>query len=294
MYLAQVIARQGKTFIVEDDQGRHHNCHARTSAIDAVCGDRVECNEISQSKHVIEKILARKNQITRIDNFKREKTLAANIDHMIIVVAATPALSSTLIDKYLVCARLNQCKVTIAINKAELLNAQQINIKVLEDVYQNLVDHFIITSAKLGYGIQALRTVIGNENTILVGQSGVGKSSLINRLLHSNQIKVGTLSKTIQQGKHTTTNAYAHNINQHGKIIDSPGVRTFMPIFTDKQQVISGFEEFLEHIKYCKFTNCLHINEPNCAIQNQVTQGNIKQSRYNSYIELIKEVECIL
>ena len=291
MYLAQVIARQGKTFIVEDEQGQQHQCHARSSAIDAVCGDRVECVATTDSKHVIEKIRERKNQITRIDNFKREKTLAANIDHMIIVMAATPAFSTLLIDKYLACAQINQCKATLVINKAELLNSHDVDINGLENTYKELVDHFIVASAKLGYGIQALRNVIANEITILVGQSGVGKSSLINRLLRKNLIKVGELSKSIQQGKHTTTNAFAHNINQHGKIIDSPGVRTFMPIFQNTQQVMRGYKEFLPHINHCKFSDCQHINEPGCAIKAEVEKGNIMQTRYQSYLENIEEVK---
>lgn len=290
MYLAQVIARQGKTFIVEDVQGQQHNCHVRTSALDAVCGDKVECEAKTENDHVIEKILERKNQITRIDNFKREKTLAANIDHMIIVVAATPAFTMTLIDKYLACAQLNHCKATLVINKAELLSKHNVEINTLESTYQSLVDNIIVSSAKLGYGIQALRKVIGNENTILVGQSGVGKSSLINRLLNNNQIKVGELSENIQQGKHTTTNAYAHNINNSGKIVDSPGVRTFTPIFKDSKQVMLGYKEFLSHINHCKFTDCHHTNEPKCAIKIEVANGNIKQSRYASYLENIQEL----
>lgn len=291
MYLAQVIARQGNTFIVENEQGQQHHCHARSNALDAVCGDYVKCNATSESRDVIENICERKNKIARIDNFKREKILAANIDHIIIVVAATPAFSTLLIDKYLACAHINKCKTTLTLNKAELLNANHVDVNLLENTYKGLTDNFIITSAKLGYGIQSLRKVIANENTILVGQSGVGKSSLINCLLHDNHIKVGELSASIQQGKHTTTNAFAHSINQHGKIIDSPGVRTFMPIFKNTQEVMLGYKEFLPHIKHCKFSDCQHINEPKCAIKSEVDKGIIKQSRYQNYLQIIQEVK---
>lgn len=291
MYLAHVIARQGKTFIVEDKHGEQHTCHPRSKSVDAVCGDNVECEHKAQSKDVIEKICPRKNQITRIDNFKREKTIAANIDHIIIVVAAAPTFSTSLIDKYLACAQLNNCKATLAINKAEKLIDNDVDISELENLYNNLVDNFIITSAKLGYGIQTLRQALSNETSILVGQSGVGKSSLINRLLNNNNIKIGELSENIQQGKHTTTNAFAHNINDYGKIIDSPGVRTFMPIFKSLQEVMLGYSEFLPYIGHCKFSDCQHTNEPDCAIKAAVEKNIIHKERYNSYLENMHEMK---
>lgn len=291
MYLAHVIARQGKTFIVEDEHGEQHACHARSKSVDAVCGDNVECETKNQSKDVIEKICARENQITRIDNFKREKTIAANVDHIIIVVAAAPAFSTLLIDKYLACAQLNKCKATLVINKAEMLNNNNVDIAGLESTYKNLVENFIIASAKLGYGIQTLRVALANETSILVGQSGVGKSSLINRLLNNNNIRVGELSENIQQGKHTTTNAFAHNINNSGRLIDSPGVRTFMPIFKDVKQVMLGYREFLPHLGNCKFSDCQHINEPQCAIKTAVEKNIIQSERYQSYLANIEEVK---
>ena len=291
MYLAHVIARQGKTFIVEDAHGEQHSCHARSKSIDAVCGDNVECERKDHSKDVIKNICSRKNQITRVDNFKREKTIAANIDHIIVVIAATPAFSTSLIDKYLACAQLNNCKTTLVINKAEMLKDYNINISELERLYKELVDYFIVTSAKLGYGMQTLRQALSNETSILVGQSGVGKSSLINRLLNNNNIKIGELSENIQQGKHTTTNAFAHNINDNGRLIDSPGVRTFMPIFKDSKEVMLGYSDFLPYIGHCKFSDCQHTNEPDCAIKDAVEKNIIHKERYNSYLENMHEVK---
>jgi ribosome biogenesis GTPase len=291
MYLAHVIARQGKTFIVEDEHGEQHACHARSKSVDAMCGDNVECEKKDQSKDVIEKICERRNQITRIDNFKLEKTIAANIDHMIVVIAAAPTFSTSLIDKYLACALLNDCKATLVINKAEMLNDNHVDISKLENTYKDLVENFIIVSAKLGYGIQTLREALSNETSILVGQSGVGKSSLINRLLNNNNIRVGELSENIQQGKHTTTNAFAHSINDSGRLIDSPGVRTFMPIFKEVKQVMLGYREFLPYLGDCKFSDCKHINEPQCAIKTAVEKNIIQSERYQSYQANIEEVK---
>lgn len=290
-YQAQVISRQGKSYIVEDTLGSTHKCHVRSNSMEAVCGDNVECLTQSQSLDVIQKIQPRINQITRIDNFQREKTLAANINHLLIVIAAKPAFSTLTIDKYLACANLIKCEVSIIVNKAELLTEASIDITELEKTYQPLTKNFIVASAKLGYGMMNIRNAIGDSNSILVGQSGVGKSSIINRLLNNTQIKVATLSSNIQQGKHTTSNAHAHNINTHGKIIDSPGVRTFMPTFKDIQTVMLGFSEFLPYLSECKFNNCQHVEEPHCAIKDLVESGNIQSSRYNNYLSIYNELK---
>ena len=290
MYEARVIARQGKTYIAEDINKLQHKCHARSQAIDAVCGDRVQCSSQNQSFDAIEQILPRNNQITRIDNFNREKTLAANIDHMFIVIAAKPEFSTLLIDKYLACAQLNACKASLIINKAELLREHDINIQSLEDIYSKVTEHIFICSAKLGFGISKIRQALDNEMSILVGQSGVGKSSIINRLLYNTNIKVGSLSEGIQQGRHTTTTAFAHSINSNGKIIDSPGVRSFTPMFSVKDKIINGFREFAAIKEPCKFNNCTHINEPGCAIKNAVDQNRINPSRYASYVSIYSEM----
>ena len=290
MYNALVISRQGKNYIVEDDYGQQHICHARTNANDAVCGDIVDCESIQDSQDVITLIRTRKNQLTRLDNFNREKTVAANVDHMLIVIAPLPIYSTSLIDKYLACAQLNNCKTTLVVNKAELLFQNDIDIIGLESTYDELTDNLIVVSAKLGYGIQQLRNILSNEISIFVGQSGVGKSSLINSILNNTNIKTGELSDHIQQGKHTTTNAYAHTINSQGKLIDSPGVRSFIPIFKSREEVMYGYKEFLPYIGQCKFSDCQHINEPQCAVKSAVRLNIIKQSRYQSYLDNISNL----
>ena len=290
MYLARIIARQGKTYIVEDQSHQQHQCHARSQTMEAVCGDHVHCLRQHNSHDVIEEILPRRNQITRVDNFKRKKTLAANIDHIFIVISPTPEFSLLLIDKYLACARVSHCKASIIINKSELIHDYRINLNQLESIYVNLVEYFIAMSAKLGYGISTLCKALHNDTSILVGQSGVGKSSIINRLMNNNDIKVMPVSDQIQQGRHTTSNAYAYRVNDGGKIIDSPGVRTFTPAFTSTEELITGFAEFEAFAGKCKFNDCLHINEPGCAIRHAVDENIIHSSRYQSYLQMSKEL----
>ncbi len=290
MYEARVIARQGNQYIVEDLKNDQHHCHPRSKAIDAVCGDIVDCVAQNQSLDTIEAIHPRVNQITRLDNFNREKTLAANIDHLLIVIAPIPEYSLILIDKYLACAELIQCKASLIINKCELSQATNTDINLLESIYQDVCANIFVTSAKLGYGIAQLRQTLSSGYSILTGQSGVGKSSLINRLLNSNKIKVADLSGQIQQGTHTTSHAQAYSIGQNGKIIDSPGVRAFTPIFEDGSNVMLGFKEFQSYIHKCKFNNCMHINEPNCAVKNAVNQKYIRLERYRNYQTIFKEL----
>lgn len=291
MYAARVIARQGKHYIVEDITGEQHQCHARSKAIEAVCGDIVNCTAQAQSLDAIESIETRTNQITRLDNFNREKTLAANVDHVLIVVAAIPEFTLSFIDKYLICAELIKCKSSLIINKCELLNQNNVDINRLQLIYNEICANIIVTSAKLGYGISQLRNILSAEYSIMVGQSGVGKSSLINRLLYTNQIKVADLSGQIQQGTHTTSNTWAHSIGKQGKIIDSPGVRSFTPLFRNSSEIMLGFKEFLPYIDKCKFNNCMHIEEPNCAIKEAVDSGHVHQQRYDSYRTIYKELE---
>ena len=290
MYEARVIARQGSQYIVEDTNGRQHQCHPRSKTIDAICGDIVDCATQTQSIDTIENIHTRTNQITRVDAFKRKKTLAANVDHIIIVIAPVPAFNLVFVDKYLACAELIQCKASLVLNKCELANAENADIVELESIYKNLCNNIIVTSAKLGYGISQLRQLLANTYGILVGQSGVGKSSLINRLLHSNKIKVADLSDQIQQGTHTTSQAQAYNLGNTGKIIDSPGVRSFMPVFEDCSKVMLGFKEFLLYRNKCKFNNCLHVDEPHCAVKQAVEQKYIHPERYQSYRTILNEI----
>ena len=290
MYEARVIARQGNQYIVEDLKNNQHHCHPRSKAIDAVCGDLVDCVSHKQSLDTIESIHPRVNQITRLDNFSREKTLAANIDHLLIVIAPIPEYSTMLIDKYLACAELIQCKASLIINKCELLRANKADINMLESIYKDVCVNIFVTSAKLGYGVAQLRQTLHTDYSILAGQSGVGKSSLINRLLFSNEIKVADLSEQIQQGTHTTSHAQAYSIGQKGKIIDSPGVRAFTPNFADGSKVMLGFKEFQSYIHKCKFNNCMHIDEPHCAVKNAVEQKYIRPERYQNYQTIFKEL----
>lgn len=291
MYEARVIARQGNQYIVEDLEYNQHYCHPRSKTIDAVCGDIVDCVTQEQSLDTIEAIRPRVNQITRLDNFNREKTLAANIDHLLIVIAPVPEYSLMLIDKYLACAELIQCKASLILNKCELSQLKGVDINLLESIYKNLCKNIFVTSAKLGYGIEQLRKTLKSDYSILAGQSGVGKSSLINRLRYSNEIKVADLSEQIQQGAHTTSHAQAYSIGHSGKIIDSPGVRTFTPVFEDCSNVMSGFKEFQPYLHQCKFNNCMHIEEPNCAIKKAVDSGYVHLQRYKNYRTIYKELE---
>lgn len=277
--------------MVETEDSEQHLCHVRSKALETICGDRVICQRQHQSLDVIESIQSRDNQITRLDNFNRQKTVAANIDHMLIVVAALPEFSSLIVDQYLACASLIRCKASLIVNKAELAYSQSMDVNQISKTYQPLCEQVIFVSAKLGYGLQNLRHLLNDDYAIMVGQSGVGKSSLINRLLNTQQIKVSALSDGIQQGMHTTSHASAYDVGL-GKIVDSPGVRSFTPIFAKEDRIVDGFREFADFSGDCKFSNCEHLKEPHCAVKEAVDKGLIMASRYSNYQTLHEQHSC--
>ena len=210
---------------------------------------------------------------------------------MLIVVDPLPEFSSLIVDQYLACASLIHCKASLIINKSELAHTQALDVNQITQTYEPLCQQVLFVSAKLGYGLQGLRQLLNDDYAIMVGQSGVGKSSLINRLLNTQEIKVSALSDSIQQGMHTTSNASAYDIGS-GKIIDSPGVRSFSPIFAKEDRIVDGFREFSNFAVDCKFSNCEHLKEPHCAVKEAVDNGLITPSRYLNYQTLHDQHTC--
>ena len=283
-----VIINYGKNQLVEDSSGDIYRCVARRGLPQIVCGDAVEWQTTGNNSGVIETLQPRRTVLYRADGNDSQRPLVANIDQLIIEAALEPALDYFLIDKYCIAAELAQTEPLIIINKADLLqDKERERIESLIREYRLIGYTALLTSALKNTGIEAFADRLAGKTSVLVGQSGVGKSSLIKRLLPDREIAVGKLSEASGLGKHTTTSTTLYHLPQGGHLIDSPGVRDFHLGKVAENELGNGFREFRPYLGQCKFNDCRHLSEPGCAIQAAVAEGNILERRMQSYRQLM-------
>jgi len=294
-----VIAHYGQTIDVESldenfesDQSEKniYRCHVRANVDTLVTGDEVVWRAGTDNKGVIETRLDRHSLLQRPDNYGLLKPVAANIDRIIIVVATEPTPYADLIDRYLVAAETLNIKPALLFNKNDLINEDnRSKIDDLFNAYTKLGYEVLRTSAnEYQHCESTLLDWLRNYTSVFVGQSGVGKSSLIRSILGDQSIKVGPLSEQSRQGTHTTTTAKLFHIPSDGKteggrIVDSPGIREFGLWHINEQELLEGFIELRPYIGYCRFRDCKHNKEPNCAILEAQESSKISQQRMASY-----------
>ncbi len=260
-------------------------------------GDEVdfEVNELEDQQGIIKNILPRKNYIVRksINLSKRSHILAANIDHVyLIVTLIAPETTTGFIDRFLVTAEAYHIPVTLLFNKVDIFPESELDI--LEDFKKTYTDigyRCINISAINNENIAFLKDEIDQKKVMFGGHSGVGKSTLVNALDSSIHIKTKSVSSHHLSGQHTTTFAEMHKLVSGGYIIDTPGIRAFGLIDFDKNILSHYFPEMSTLLNNCKFSNCQHINEPNCSIKNAVENGEISQSRYHNYVQMHEDDE---
>jgi len=283
-----VVINYGKNQLVEDSSGDIYRCVARRGLPQIVCGDKVEWQTTGNNSGVIEALQPRRTVLYRADGNDSQRPLVANIDQLIIEAALEPALDYFLIDKYCIAAELAQTEPLIIVNKADLLqDKERERIESLIEEYRRIGYTALLTSALKNTGIEAFADRLAGKTSILVGQSGVGKSSLIKRLLPDREIAVGKLSAASGLGKHTTTSTTLYHLPQGGHLIDSPGVRDFHLGKVDASELGYGFHEFRPYLGECRFNDCRHLSEPGCAIQAAVADGSILERRMQSYRQLM-------
>jgi len=287
----RIIAHYGANLDVEDEQGKVHHCLTRANLPGLVCGDRVIWQQTGEGLGVISSLIPRTNLLARPNYNKQLKPVAANIDQILIVAAPQPALDEDLINRYLVAAELTAIEPILVINKTDLLNTQERH-KLEEQlaVYGQIGYSTIFTSTKQKHGLDNLIRHLMDKTSIFVGQSGVGKSSLIKTFIPDDSIRVGELSQATGLGKHTTSVTVLYHLPSGGSIIDSPGVREFGLGHVSQAQVTEGFVEFKPFIGLCKFKDCKHLHEPGCAIKHAVETQQITQQRYDSYLRVVKSL----
>jgi len=276
-----VITRYGQHLLVEAESGELYQCTGRRNIELSVAGDQVIFQIIGNDEGVVTALLERDNLLRR-----SQKVIAANIDQLWLVVAIEPHYQFELIDRYLVVAENAELPINIVVNKIELSQKMD-QIKYDFSMYESAGYSVHYLSVEEQTNIAELKALLNDKTHIFLGQSGVGKSSLINELIPDLNLRVNEISTKSKLGKHTTTNTTLYHIPSGGDLIDSPGIREFqLDDLTDKE-ILSGFREFKPFIGQCKFRNCAHINEPNCAIKQAVESGEIHIQRYQNYLNLI-------
>lgn len=291
---ALVLVSYGSQGVALLANGERKRCKFRRGVGRPYCGDRVLVSRADDTSLVVDRILPRDNYFVRTDDRQRRQIIAANLDQVIIVVATRPLPSRDLMERYLLAVHSLRINPVIVYNKTDLeLAADETanGVKVLAHMpdYEELGYTVIRTSCKTAPGITGLKSVLKNRTSILVGQSGVGKSSLINQLLPDIHIQTGELSNATGKGVHTTTSTMLYELNEGGYLIDSPGVWEYGIWKLKNDELASGFREFGSVPGQCRFNNCLHNSEPGCVVKEAVAEGSILDWRYQSYLRLLEQ-----
>jgi len=287
-----VIVNYGSRMLLEDRGGRLVRCVSRRGLEQIVCGDEVEWQPTGEAEGVVEKLAPRRSVLLRADGGgnHRLRPLVANIDQVVIEAAQEPVLDLFLIDKYTVAAELAHTDALIVINKSDLLTPQQHNdIEAQLGDYTGLGYQVLFTSALYNTGIEAFAASLSGKTSILVGQSGVGKSSLIKRLLPNREIAIDDLSSASGLGRHTTTTTTLYHLSCGGHLIDSPGVRDFRLGEVAAKDLGNGFRDFEPFLGKCRFNDCRHVSEPGCAVLAALERGEISPRRMESYRRLLPQ-----
>ena len=281
-----LVTRHGATADVADENHDIHHCLLRQNLGHLVCGDRVIWQATGEAAGVVTAVLDRHTTLARPDYAGRDKPLAANLTQLVVVVAPEPTPTGYLVDQYLVAAEIIGVKVLVAINKADLLVGDHDPRLGQVPDYASIGYKVIQVSARNPGGLDDLVNRLRGETSILVGQSGVGKSSLVQALLPDLDIQIGRLSSATGLGRHTTSAATLYFLPRGGTLVDSPGVRSFRLPVSDRGTLERGFREFAPHLGKCQFADCAHDREPGCALRAAVDRGEIPPWRLAHFLHM--------
>lgn len=290
-----VISRFGQHADIEDEQGKIERCNLRRGIKSLVTGDRVVWRAGNEAYHgisgVVEAVHPRKTVLTRPDYYDGIKPIAANIDHIIIVSSIAPEFSRNIIDRYLVACEDIGITPVIVLNKSDLLD--DASAKLVDQELQSYRDigYQVVYSSMHGDGLNALKSAMKDKINIFVGQSGVGKTSLLNMLLPEVEAVTGEISEGSGLGKHTTTTARLYHFPEGGDLIDSPGIREFSLWHLAAERIASGFIEFRPFLGKCRFRDCKHQIDPGCALVAAVDSNKIDAARYHSFLRILETMD---
>jgi ribosome biogenesis GTPase len=285
----RVITVHGLSSVVATEDGATYRCAIRrllkSLAIDQrnvlVTGDQVRFRLASGNEGIIERVEPRRGIISRTSK-SRQHVIVANVDQLLIVgSAAQPDLKPNLIDRFVVTAEKSHLRPIVCINKIDLVNPA--DLQPFIGVYGQLGYQVLLLSAVTGVGIDHLRRILHGRQTAIAGQSGVGKSSLLNAVEPSLGLRVREVSEENQKGRHTTTTAQLIPLDMGGYVVDTPGIRQFQLWDVTPEEVAGYFRDLRPYVSHCRFPDCTHIHEDHCAVKHAVADGRVDMRRYESY-----------
>lgn len=287
------MAAHGRHYLAQAD-GRFLQCVTRGKKRDIAVGDRVLFQLTSPNQGVIESIVPRTSLLYRSDQYK-SKLLAANVTQLFIVVATEPGFTEDLVSRALVAAESAAVKAHLILNKIDITTSLPVAARRLQ-LYADLgyPVHQVSATKDPEGTLAILRPLLAGQSSILLGQSGMGKSSLINLLVPDADIAVREISAALDTGKHTTTFTRLYAIDETTSVIDSPGFQEFGLYQLTEGMLERAFPEFAPHLGKCRFYNCHHLNEPGCSILQAQTDGQIATARHNLYRQLLHEASQTL
>ena len=288
-----VISHYGRQLIIETDDTLTYKCKLRQNLGDIAVGDTVLIkieNTTEAQNGVVVAINERRNLLEKTGFGGKAKPVASNIDQVAIICSVDPEPNHYLIDRYLVATENLPATPIIVLNKIDIdSNNKSEIISDLKTVYEGIGYKVILTSIKTPTGLDELNNTLKNVTSIFVGLSGVGKSSLAQEFLPNTEIRIGETSESTGEGKHTTTVSSLYHLANNGNLIDSPGVRDFTPNNISKQEIEFGFIELRKYRGMCKFSNCSHAHEPECAINQALKDNEVTLKRVNSFKKMLSE-----
>lgn len=284
-----LVAHYGATLIVESQDGTLVPCRLRQNLGALVTGDDVIWQPIDNTTGVVVASLPRRSELTRPDKHG-SRSIVANVDQMLIVISYSPLPQAATLDRYLVLAKAHGINPLIALNKIDLpLNKREADLVERLKAYPSLGYPVFKISTKTQEGLPQLIDALKNHSTIVLGQSGVGKSSLLSTLLPDVTIRTQALSQKSRLGQQTTTATTLYHLPQGGTLIDSPGIHQFNLHHFTPSMIFQGFPEFASHLGQCKFRNCEHKQEPGCALTAAVQSGDLREFRLNNYHQILAD-----
>lgn len=273
----------GNHGLLIDSDNQTHKFMLKNSKTKLYVGDCIETNEILDELTLIDKPKKRINVVERFDKLGKKQIVAANVTQLLIVIAPEPEPNFLLLDKLLLVSELMKNQASIIYNKNDLSHLE--DNRILK--YQKLGYKLINMSAKSNNNFDALNDQLMSQTSFLVGQSGVGKSTITNMLLNNQKLKTKALSSKTNKGRHTTSTTSLYQINSKSYLIDTPGVENLHPAIENSQDIQLGFKEIKMHLGNCKYRDCIHISEPFCSVKDHVSKNEIETSRYENYKKLV-------